>query len=377
MKRREFLRAGTGAGAVALAGCAGAGGGDGTTTTETTTTTTSTSTRTTTADPYSGTLTVATYQPFVDAPSVSPGGWIKESFEAEYPDATLEWATPDSELNYYIQRRQRDVDIDADVYVGMNADDLVRIDDNLGDTALFDTVELSDLENADHVRDDLRFDPQDRAIPFDTGYISLVYDGTAVENPGTFEALTGDAYDGKLIVQNAQTSDTGQAFLLWTIATLGEDAYLDYWDRLVANDVRILRSWSSAYTAYSNGEAPIVVSYSTDQVYASRSDQNLEEHQVGFLNDQGYANPEGMARFADTDKPELATAFMEFMLSVEAQSQIPVLNVSFPAVDNANLPEDFSRYAFEPPEAVTHSYDELAANLDTWVEDWARRIATK
>jgi len=382
MKRRTFL-ATVGAGSIALAGCTGGDGGGGETTStaggETTTSeTTSGGTTATTAasNPLSGTLRVATYQPFIDAPSVSPGKWIKREFEKAYPDATLKYLTPDSELNYFIQRRKAGVTIDADVYVGMNADDLVRIDQKLGDTPLFDPIEQGTLANESHVRDELRFDPKRRAVPFDTGYISLVYDQTKVDDPKTFDALTTAPYKGKLIAQNAQSSDTGQAFMLWTVKTLGENDYLDYWGQLLDNDVRIVDSWSSAYNAYSNGEAPIVVSYSTDQVYAHQYDEPLEKHQIGFLNDQGYANPEGMARFTTTDVPELATAFIDWMLSKQAQSKIPILNVSFPATDWADLPESFSKYAFEPPEIVTYTYDELSGNLDSWVNQWAKRIAS-
>lgn len=369
MKRRTFIRSAGATGVVALAGCTGGDGGSGTTTTETTVETT------TTSDPYSRTLYVATYEPFIDAPSVSPGSWIKEEFESEYSDATLEWLTPESELNYFIQRRSNDVTIDADVYVGMNPDDLVRIDNKLGATPLFDTVPESEVPNAADVISDLRFDPQDRAIPFDTGFLSLVYNGHEVENPGTFEALTQPAYEDTLLVQNAQASDPGQAFLLWTIAEFGEDGYLDYWQSLVDNGAKILGDWNAAYTAYTDGERPIVVSYSTDQVYAKRYDQDMQKHQVGFLNDQGYATPEGMARFADSDKPKLAAAFIDFMLSRKVQSKIPVLNVSFPATTNADPPEDFDQYAHRPPEVVTHTYEELSGSLDTWVEAWAQKIA--
>jgi thiamine transport system substrate-binding protein len=348
MKRRAFLAA-AGTATAALAGCTGG------------------------QSTPSGTLRVATYRPFVDAPSVSPGSWIKEEFETEYDDVTLEWLTPESELNHFIQRRNAGVTIDADVYVGMNADDLVRIDQQLGDQALFEPID--DLQNDDHVLDELRFDPEGRAVPFDTGYISLVYDENEVENPGTFDALTQPEYQGKLIAQNAQNSDTGQAFLLWTIAAKGEDSYLDYWQQLVDNDVRILGTWSAAYNAYSEGEAPMVVSYSTDQVYANRYDQDMSRHQVGFLNDQGYANPEGMAKFATTDKPDLARQFIDWMLSKKVQSKIPVLNVVFPATDHVEPPEDFAQYAHRPPETVTHTYDQLTGNLDGWVEQWAQQIA--
>ncbi|WP_115862546.1 thiamine ABC transporter substrate-binding protein [Halorussus litoreus] len=388
MERRTFLKHGTAATLVGLAGCTGGDeqgtttGSDTTTADETTTegseTTTeatdeTTTDETTTEQDLSGTLTVATYSSFVDAPSSSPGPWLKEAFEERHPDVTVEWATPDNEMNYYLQRAQQGVDIEADMFVGVNVDHLIRIDDELGDRQLFEPG-ASPLDNYGHVKEDLKFDPQQRAIPYDTGYISLVYDGNEADDPETFDALTTDEYAGDLIVQNARTAATGRAFLLWTIHNQGEENYLDYWEQLVDNDVTILGSWDDAYTAWENGEAPMVVSYSTDQVYANRYDQDLSKHQVGFLDGEGYANPEGMAKFADSDNDDLVAAFMDFVLSAEAQGEIAVRNVQFPATDWADLPAEFEEYAQVPDQPVTFTYEELKGNVDEWVDQWARQI---
>jgi thiamine transport system substrate-binding protein len=371
--RRAYLATVGSVGAAALAGCTGNTGG-GTTPTETATDGTVTGTATPTEASLSGTLTVATYPSWVESDGAA-GPWLKEQFEAEYPDATVEYVTPDSAINYFIRRKQQGAPIDADAYVGLNVDQLLRVDSEL-DERLFATI-AGDLSNGDAVRDGLRFDPQERAVPYDTGYISLVFDESAVDRPETFDDLTKEAWADSLIVQNAQSSATGRAFLLWTVKQFGADGYLDYWRDLDANGITVLGSWDDAYNAYSEGEKPMVVSYSTDQVYANRYDQDMTRHQVAFLNDQGYANPEGMAVFADSEKRALATEFMDFMLTAEAQGEIAVRNVQFPAIpaEQANLPEEFARYAKIPAEPVTFTYEELKGNLDGWIEDWAREIA--
>lgn len=380
--RRAFLAA-AGASAAGLAGCAGqsddGGDGDGGDGEDTTTTDTDTDTETdttTVGDTGETVFRVATYSSFVDAASdSSPGSWVKEQFESEF-DATLEWFVPNNGLNYFIQRRSAGVTIDADAYVGLNVDDLVRIDERLGDRRLLLDLDRSAMENADGVKPGLEIDPDGRAIPYDTGYISLVYDGRAVESPSTFEALTEDTYEGTLLAQNAQSSDPGRAFLLWTINEYGADGYLDYWGRLLDNDVRILGSWDDAYGAWQEGERPVVVSYSTDRVFANRFDQNLEKHQVGFLNDQGYANPEGMAVLEAAEDPDLGQRFLDWMLSTRVQEEVAVRNVQFPAVAGVDPGGDFGEYALEPPEPVTFTYDDLAGNVSGWVEDWARQVTT-
>jgi thiamine transport system substrate-binding protein len=358
MKRRQLLTGIGGAAGAGLAGCltrddSNDGGSSG-----------------------DGTLTVATYDSFLESQSEldAPGAWVKEQFESEHDNVKIEWTSPDSGLNHYVQRHQEGVELDADVYLGVNVDDLIRADDQLDDS-LFQGLDRGSIGNADNLKSELEFDPEGRLLPYDTGYISLVYDENEVSDPQTFEKLTDPAYEGTLLAQNAQQSDPGQAFLLWTIAQYGEDGYLDYWRRLQDNDVRVLGSWWDSYSAYSEGQRPMVVSYSTDQVFANRAGQDMSRHQLGFLEDQGYANPEGMCVFADSGKVDIAHDFFDFLLSPEAQGQIATLNVQFPATDNADLDDEFDQYAHEPPETVFYDYEDLAGNLEGWVEDWAREIA--
>jgi thiamine transport system substrate-binding protein len=371
MKRRTFLSGVSATTAAGLAGCLGTSGdGSGEDGSGGEATGNSTGTTTGTAGGVSGTLTVATYSSFTGEGTA--GNWLASAFE-EQVGATVEFVTPESGLNQYIGRKSQGAPIDADLYVGLNTGELVRADERL-DEALFTPVR-SELEGADTVKPDLEIDPEGRAIPYDTGYISLVYDENEVSGPFTFDSLLSPELEGDLITQNAQQSDPGRAFLLWTIAARGEDGYLEYWSALVDNGVTVLSDWEPAYNAYLNGEAPMVVSYSTDQVYYHGPDVDMSRHQVGFIEDQGYANPEAMALFADSDDAELGRRFMEFVLTPEAQAQIARRNVQFPAVEGVDPGEEFSRYAYEPPEAVTFTYDELAGNVDTWIENWARQVA--
>ncbi|WP_018258705.1 thiamine ABC transporter substrate-binding protein [Halomicrobium katesii] len=378
MRRRSFLtRTGAGlAGLTALSGCTG-DGGDGTesASTESATDTESVTdegTTTGTVEELSGTLSVATYSSFVGEDTA--GNWLKSEFESEHPDVTVEFETPENGLNRYIQRKSEGAPIDADLFVGLNTGELVRADEQLDET-LFATA--SDrIEGADTVKPELQFDPDGRVVPYDTGYISLVYDEGEVDAPGTFDALLEPAYEDALIAQNAQQSDPGRAFLLWTIYNKDPDGYLDYWEGLVDNGVTILSDWEPAYNAYSDEEAPMVVSYSTDQVFYHGEGVDMSRHQIGFLNDQGYANPEGMAQFADSDDAELARAFASFALTAPAQREIATRNVQFPAVEGVDPGGDFGEYALEPPEPVTFTYDELSDNVSGWIDEWARQIAS-
>jgi len=364
MDRRTFLvRSGASvAGAAALTGCLGGDGQSGQEANQTGQTT----------NQSSQTLTVATYSSFTGEGTA--GNWLKSAFEEEHSDTTVEFTTPESGLNTFIQRKSQGAPIDADLFVGLNTGELVRADQQL-DESLFAATN-DQVAGVDSVKPELNFDPDSRVVPYDTGYISLVYDEGEIEAPQTFDTLLEPEYEDGLIAQNATQSDPGRAFLLWTIHEKGADGYLDYWSQLVDNGVQILSDWQPSYNAYSNEEAPMVVSYSTDQVYNHGEGVDISRHQIGFLNDQGYANPEGMAQFVDSQNPELAREFMSFMLTQEAQSEIATRNVQFPAVEGIEPGGDFGEYALEPPEPVTFSYDELVGNVGGWIDDWGRQIVS-
>ncbi len=346
MQRRRFLEGAGAAGAALLAGCSGAP----------------------TAD--ENTLQVATYPSYVDAPSSSAGGYIKEEFDSRF-DATLEWIPLDGELNHFIQRRQQGVGIDADVYAGIRQMDLVRIEQEL-EEPLFQATAPNELENGSNLKDDYLFDSDNRVIPTGGSYVSLVYDEDVV-TPETYEDIA--TTDETLLLPNPSTTTTGRMFLLMTINQFGEDSYLDYWDGLYDN-VTVTGDWGAAYAAYENEEAPMIMSYSTDQVYASQGDSPMSRHQVGFPNGQGYSYIGGAARFANTDKPELANDFLNFLLEPDVQAEMAQLNVGIPATTNAALPEDYSQYVYEPETTVRFSKERLANNLGTWTTEWSQAFSS-
>ncbi|MCH7659059.1 MAG: thiamine ABC transporter substrate-binding protein [Euryarchaeota archaeon] len=319
------------------------------------------------------TLSVATYGSFVDAPSDSPGEWIKDEFEERY-GTELEWHTPDQEINYYVERHNEEVGIEPELYLGLSPHDLVRADQNT-EGELFAELDENELEHIDDIDEQYYFDPQDRAIPTYSSYCAIVYDGRTVDTPETFEDLLSSEYEGQIALSNPQEGTTGLLFLLWTIDQFGEEGYLDYWEALAENDIRILDSWGDVYTQFEEEEIPVIVSYSNDRVYAERFGNDLEKHQVSLLNDEAYANVSGILRFADGTNDELAHEFVDFVLSPEVQAVIAERNVTGPVNIETDLPEVYQEFAEDPDEPVFFDYDALDENLTTWVDDWSDVIA--
>ncbi|TYT63709.1 thiamine ABC transporter substrate-binding protein [Natrialba swarupiae] len=365
MRRRSFVR-GVGAGSViALSGCATRENGDEDEDDD--------SAAELPEDELEddGGLRVATYSSMV-AEETSAGRWLAEAFEAEFPDAEIDWVVPEAGIENYIQRAQLEAEMDADVYLGLTLPELVRVDESLSEP-LFEPLERSRLENDDRISADLEFgDPDGRVLPYDVGYVSLVYDETVLEPPETFEDLLEPEYEDTLLAQDPRRSAPGRAFLLWTIATFG-DEYLAYWKRLWENGVDVRPRWTDAYVdGYLEEARPMVVSYTTDRIGANLAERNLDRHQVATLDDAGYETVEGVAVFAETERRELAYEFVDFVLSSEAQAEIAVRNAQFPAIEDEylTLGTEFTAFTRRPSESVRFTYDELRERLDGWLEAW-------
>ena len=86
----------------------------------------------------------------------------------------------------------------------------------------------------------------------DYGFVNLNYDKAALVKrgtplPTTLQDLTQPAYKGWLVVPNPATSSPGYAFLLATIAGLGEEKAFAWWAQMRANGLKVVKGWSEAY----------------------------------------------------------------------------------------------------------------------------------
>ena len=69
--------------------------------------------------------------------------------------------------------------------------------------------------------------------------------------------------------------------------------------------------------------------------------------------------------------PEAAAAFIEFMLSVPFQEDVPEQMYVFPVNEQAALPEAWQTYVTPVPDPLAISYEEVGAQRDAWVQQWA------
>jgi thiamine transport system substrate-binding protein len=235
---------------------------------------------------------------------------------------------------------------------------------------------------------DLRLAPNDELTPIDFGFVNLNVDaGWFADNgialPASLEDLTQPQYKGLLVAPNPATSSPGLAFLLATIGHFGEDGYLEFWRGLRENDVLITDGWSEAYFEHFTvgstgaGDRPLVVSYSSsppaDVVYAT--DGRTEPASANLdLPGGAFRQVEFAGVLRGAKQPELARRFVDYMLSVPFQEDIPLQMFVYPVNPEAQLPEVFTQFAIPPADPVVLDPAAIDANRERWIQAWTDAV---
>ncbi len=206
-------------------------------------------------------------------------------------------------------------------------------------------------------------------LPFNWGYTAFVYNADVISEPPTsFEGLLEMENEIRIVIQDPRSSISGLALAYWVDAVFGEDA-TEAWTRLEPKILTVTKGWSESYGLFTNGEADMVLSYTTSPAYHITEEQ--DETKVAAIFDEGhYFMAEVAAKVAGTDQPELADAFMAFILTPAFQEIIPEGNWSYPA----NLPRDQWPEVFqalpEPATALFYTEEEAAERRDDVIETW-------
>jgi len=268
------------------------------------------------------------------------------------------------------------------------ADVLYGVDNTLLSRALnADIFEPYESPMLEEVPDRLELDGEHRALPVDYGDVCLNYDKAWFEDeglapPSNLEDLTEREYESLAVVENPATSSPGLAFMLATIGHFGEETdygWLDYWSDLRENDVLVTEGWSEAYyeqftyASGGSGDRPIVVSYaSSPPAEVQFSEEPFEEAPTGVVvgAESCFRQIEFVGLLRNAERPDLARAWIDFMLSETFQEDIPLHMFVFPANENAELPDVFAEFAVVPDEPVTLDYRAIEENREQWIDAW-------
>lgn len=256
------------------------------------------------------------------------------------------------------------------------ADVVVGISDDLASKALasglftaYDSPILKDIPQF------LQFDSSKRLLPFDYGNFAFVYDTEKIapaDAPKSLDDLTDPKYKGKVILIDPRTSSVGLGLLLWTIETYGEDGYLAWWEAMKDNALTIADGWSSAYGLFTEGEAPLVISYTTSPIYHVMWEDTTRYQALIF--DAGHSvTIESAGILASSKNKEAAQQFIDFLLT-DAQLTVATTNTMYPVNGAVELPEAFD-WAPKPEKTLMLSADTIEKNLDRWLTEWTMTMS--
>ena len=209
-------------------------------------------------------------------------------------------------------------------------------------------------------------------LPFDWGWFAFVYDKTKVTDvPGSFEALA--ASNLKIVIEDPRSSTPGLGLVMWVKAAYGDRAP-DIWSALADNIVTVTPGWSEAYGMFLEGEADLVLSYTTSPAYHLIAESDDTKAAANFAEGQ-YLQVEVAGKVAASDQPELADTFLAYLTGAEAQAILPTTNWMYPALTpKTGLPAGFETL-IQPAESLLMTSQEAGAARKPAIAEWAAALS--
>ncbi len=319
------------------------------------------------------TLTVMTHDSFAVSEEVIAAFEQEHNVKVEF----LASGDTGSALNKAILSKERPL---ADVFYGVDNTFLSRA----LEAGIFEPYKSPLLAD---IPAEFQLDPEHRALPVDYGDVCINYDKAYflehnLPLPQTLEDLTQAEYAGLLVVENPATSSPGLAFLFATIAYFGDPGYLDYWRALRANGLVVVDDWETAYfTNFSassgRGPQPLVVSYASspaaEVIYA---DPPVREAPTASILAPGtcFRQIEFVGILKGTRQRALACKFVDFMLSVPFQEDVPLQMFVYPVNRKASLPAEFVQWAEVAQQPASLDPALIAANRERWIAEWTEAV---
>jgi thiamine transport system substrate-binding protein len=304
-------------------------------------------------------LTVYTYDSFVA--DWGPGPAIEQAFEAQCA-CDLQFVGAGDGAALLARIRLEGARTDADIVLGL--------DTNLTAAAVETGLFAPHGIVAQGLTLPVAWDDE-TFLPYDWGYFAFVHDVELEDAPANFEALA--ASDVSIVIQDPRSSTPGLGLLMWVEAAYGDRA-AEIWEGLADNIVTVTPGWSEAYGLFLEGEADMVLSYTTSPAYHLIAEEDASKTAAAF-SEGHYLQVEVAGMLAGTDQPELARAFLEFMLSPAFQEVIPTTNWMYPAALPADaLPDGFETLV-QPSQALLLSPEAAAAARNPALETWQSALS--
>lgn len=214
----------------------------------------------------------------------------------------------------------------------------------------------------------------DTFIPFNWGHTAFIYDETRMPvPPANFDAMRHLPEGVKVVIQDPRTSISGLALVMWVKAVYGDQAGA-FWADLAPHILAVTKDWSESYGLFTDGEADMVLSYTTSPAYHMFAENDFTK-KAAIFPEGHYFMAETVGKIANTDQPELADKFMAWVLSSEFQAMIPVANWSLPsALPQDQWPAGWSDLPL-PEKVLFTSEDEAESLREGAIEEWRAALS--
>jgi len=313
------------------------------------------------ASAESSVLKVYTYDSFVS--DWGPGPLVEAAFE-EKCGCDLQFVGAGDGASLLARIRLEGARTDADVVLGLDTN-LTAVAANSGIFGTHD-LDLSDLDLPVVWQDDM-------FVPFDWGYFAFVHNTDLANPPTSFEDLIALPEETKIVIQDPRSSTPGLGLLLWVQAAYGKDA-ARIWEGLAPHILTVTKGWSEAYGLFLEGEADLVLSYTTSPAYHLIAENDAGKTAAAF-SEGHYLQIEVAAKVASSPHQELADQFLGFILSEDFQSIIPTTNWMFPVkTPAAGLPEGFETL-ISPETALLFEAGQAPRVRDAALQTWLTALS--
>ena len=303
------------------------------------------------------TLTVYTYDSFNT--EWGPGPAIKKGFEKTC-DCTVDYVSPGDATETFNRLRLEGSSSKADILVGLDSN-LVA---DAKKSGLFEpnSVAVKDL----HLP--IEWDAS-TFVPFDWGYFAFVYDSDTLSSvPSSFEELINAPDDLKIVIEDPRSSTPGLGLLLWVKDVYGDKA-ADIWKQLSPHILTVTKGWSEAYGMFLEGQADMVLSYTTSPAYHIAT-ENKTNYKAAAFKEGHYMQVELAAVTKSSQHKKLANAFLSYLIGPEAQTIIPTTNWMYPvAMPESEWPASFKDLA-KPDKALQFDPEEVPAIRKEALDEW-------
>ena len=249
----------------------------------------------------------------------------------------------------------------------VQADIILGLDNNIADQAIkagiLSSYKPADAENV--ISEDViaQLGKDWLLTPYDYSHFAMIYDTTSnVPCPKSLQDLTDPVYKGKIILMDPRTSTPGLGFVSWTVSIFG-DKVEDYWTALKPNILTMAPGWSAGYGLFKQGEAPLVISYTTSP--ASHVEYDNDDTKIAAIFEEGHSiQVEGAGILSGAPNRKGAEAFIDFLISEEVQSVLPLTQWMNPANKNVKLPASYEAAAPIPAKTLSADPVEVAAAVE-------------